>query len=200
MSMIVGMDLQAALKKSKTRCLASSRETEFGGTFTLRSVNDIFPSSTRSLQSHQTAMYRRPSTETGGGYHVLNTSQTTPHQLPFTDFLTSFIGSQLNYTLLFRPTNLPLSFPYSSPSVLLHRPSYYLHSSALSSLWRPLKPYRQAAMLAIQDGGVVDLTRIGADAPPIDVLAFLWLVRSHVPIIPITSSLAINLLLRFLSL
>lgn len=60
--------------------------------------------STRSLQSHESAaMYRRPSTETGGGYHVLNTSQTTPHQLPFIGcifFLTTFMGSQLNYTLL----------------------------------------------------------------------------------------------------
>ena len=49
-------------------------------------------SSTRSLQSHESAMYRRPSTETGGDYHVLNTSQTTPHQLPFIRFFLFSFG------------------------------------------------------------------------------------------------------------
>lgn len=40
--MTVGKDLQADLKKSKTRVLASARFAELGGTFTLRSVNAIW--------------------------------------------------------------------------------------------------------------------------------------------------------------
>ena len=53
MSMMVGMDRHTVLKKSITRCLASSKLAEFGGTFTARRVNDIFScsESTRS-RSH----------------------------------------------------------------------------------------------------------------------------------------------------
>ncbi|MFS7988350.1 hypothetical protein Hanom_Chr11g01033781 [Helianthus anomalus] len=40
--MIEGIDLQAARKKSKVRCLASCKVAEFGGTFTLI-ANAIFP-------------------------------------------------------------------------------------------------------------------------------------------------------------
>ncbi|GKV47958.1 hypothetical protein SLEP1_g54806 [Rubroshorea leprosula] len=47
MSMIVGIDLQADLKKSKTRPLASSRFTKFGGTFTPLNVNAMFPIETQ---------------------------------------------------------------------------------------------------------------------------------------------------------
>ena len=36
--MMEGKDLQAPLKKSKTRLLASSKDTEFGSTFTLRTA------------------------------------------------------------------------------------------------------------------------------------------------------------------
>lgn len=43
-SMTVGRDLHADLKKLKTRLFASSRLAEFGGTFTLRSVNAILVS------------------------------------------------------------------------------------------------------------------------------------------------------------
>lgn len=45
--MMEGMDRQADLKKSKTRHLASSRVTEFGGTLTARNVNAIFTELTR---------------------------------------------------------------------------------------------------------------------------------------------------------
>ena len=51
-----GNDLQAALKKSNVRCLASSRLAEFGGTFTLRSVNAIFLLLLQSLNSPSTEL------------------------------------------------------------------------------------------------------------------------------------------------
>ena len=58
MSMMVGMDRHTVLKKSITRCLASSKLAEFGGTFTARRVNDIFScsESTRSRSHNNTTV------------------------------------------------------------------------------------------------------------------------------------------------